>query len=170
MKLKTLILLNEFNAPGPMTSGNNDLIPWDGVTEGKGYFLYCGANDWAKGSSTATVCITEGKPKKFWLKVKTKGLRRPNDTNEGFSNRAYDATQKVGKAWVAEAKKLYKEPKSVDKVGNQTTRTLEEAFREALEMPRIKALIETWGESPIKQTQDGGTSAISDPVNFTPRV
>ena len=153
-----------------MTSGNNDLIPWDGVMEGKGYFLYCGANDWDKGSSTATVCITEGKPKKFWLKVKTKKLRRPNDTNEGFSNRAYDATQKVGKAWVAEAKKLYKEPKSVDKVGNQTTRTLEEAFREALEMPRIKALIETWGESKSITGYDKKSAATIDPVNFTPVV
>jgi len=163
MKLKTLILLNEFNAPGSMTSGNNDLIPWDGVREGKGYFLYCGANDWNKGSSAATVYITEGKPKKFWLKVKTKGLRRPQDTNEGFSNRAYDATQKVGKAWCSEAKKLYKEPKSIDKVGNTTMRTLEEAFREALSLPRIKAVIESWGESQE-------TAEIVDPINFTPKV
>ncbi len=69
MKLKTLVLLNEFMAPGPMTSGEHDLIPWDGIKEGKGYFLYCGSNNYNECKSMASVTITEGKPKKFWIKI-----------------------------------------------------------------------------------------------------
>jgi hypothetical protein len=158
MKLKTLIYLNEWSGVGSLTSGETDLIPWDGVTEGKGWFLYCGSNNHNTGNSIATVYLTEGEPKRLWIKLKTKNLRRPKDTNESSSHRSYELTKKLGKAWCSEAKRLFKQPKAIDRVGNPLNRTWEEAFKEALQSPRLRSVVEAHGE----------TKASVDPVNFTP--
>lgn len=165
MKLKTIILLTEFNAPGAMSSGDTDLVPWNGVTEGNGWFAYGGNNHHDLGESYCSITITEtDTPHKYWATIKTNGLRKPNDTNRIFHERIRKRTDRVKKAWVSSAKRLYKEPKRVTECGNLIMRTWKEAFKEALDDSRVKTFIKQFGEGTM-----GGQAPIVDPVNFTPR-
>ncbi len=215
MKLKTIItLLQEFYMPagvpgasgmGSMTSSDSKLRPvpggpddndawddvqdWDGIKEGKGWFLYREQNHSAKRRSLATVYITEGdKPHKMWINIKTHRLRKKGDTSEMHQEKIKKHADKVSRAWMSEAKRLYKEP-GYNEMGNKITISWNEAFKQALKSPKVQSFIDNWGEQAVtprtldplsypdkskallpQATESKKTAAIADPVNFTPRI
>ena len=170
MKLKTLILLERGMSMGygSMSSGDTQLrsLPgsmddpdaWDGIVEGDGWFLYKEANDWQQKQAAASITITEGKPHKFKIKIKTKGLKKVKDTNAMLYERVRKHTDKVAKAWIGTAKKIKSNP-HLNEIGNPVEPTWEQCFREALNDPKVKPYIESSEEA-----------SLADPVNFTPRV
>jgi hypothetical protein len=132
---------------------------WDGIKEGNGWFIYRESNVSDKRRSGASVYITEtDKPHKMWIEIKTGNLRKPNDTNKMYRERIKKHSNKVMSSWMNAAKRLYKAP-GYNEVGNKMTISWKEAFKEALNDPKVKQYIDNWGEA-----------AISDPVNFTPRT
>lgn len=153
----------------PMPGGMDDVESWEGVTEGKGWFCYREANDWHTKRAGASIYITEGEPHKFWIRIKTHGLRKSNDTNEGYRQRINKHADKVARAWMSEAKKLHNNPE-INEVGNELQMTWKEAFKLALESSKVKPFIAEWGDCPTYKTKNKEVSAISDPVNFTPRL
>jgi hypothetical protein len=173
MKLKTILQLSEWisHAPAvnanpdsklrPVPGGDNDTPAWDGIVEGRGWFLYRETNDWNSKRSGASVYITEGEPYKFSIKVKTHGLRKGSDTNESYNDKVKKHTDKVGRAWVTAAKKIHNNPK-INEVGNEIPISWTECFREALEDPRVKKF--------ISHRNEGKIAPMCDPVNFTPRL
>jgi len=166
MRLKTILLLNEFSVPGSMTSGDTELTPWNGVKEGNGWFSYSGNNHHNLGESYCSITITESDiPHKYWAIIKTKGLKKPNDTNRSYHDKIRRRTESVTRSWVSAAKRLYKEPKHVTECGNPIMRTWKDAFKESLDDPRVKTFINNWGEG-----QMNSQAPIVGPVNFTPRV
>jgi hypothetical protein len=197
IKLKTLLYLNEWFTKTQMagmtpTSGDNnklrpvpgsandtpdwdnDVESWDGLKEGTNWFAYRGSNNWQEGNTKSVVCITEDndKPRKFWIKIKTKGLRKPNDTHSSYNERVKKHGDKITKMWITTAKKLHNDPKKITEVGNKIMRNWSESFCEALKELEIKGLIEASGESQItgydNSPDDDGI--LADPINFTPRI
>ena len=172
MKLKT-ILLHELSIPsmqqGSMTSQDTKLHPypgsmddsnaWDGIVEGDGWFLYKESNDWHKKQAGASVTITEGKPHRFNVKIKTKWLKKSKDTNSSLSETIREYTDKVSKKWVSSAKRIRNNP-DLNEIGNPVEKSWQQCFREALNDPKVKPFIEEVHENDI----------CVDPVNFTPRV
>lgn len=153
---------------GSMTSNDTKLRPypgsadavedWEGITEGNGWFCYKESNNWDSKKSGATVYITEGEPKKYWMKIKTHWLRKPNDTNESYRKRVRNHVGKVTRAWVTAAKRLHNNPE-LNEVGNPIQITWDTAFKKALDDSKVRPFL-----------ADCGESAIADPVNFTPRL
>ena len=180
MKLKTILLLIEGGGFGcatgalggslsshdtklrPQPGSFDDVESWDGVTEGKGWFMYREANNWDSKRSGASVYITEGEPHKYWIKVKTHGLKKPTDTHESYKTRVKKHSSKVSRTWVTEARKIYNNP-DINEVGNEIKVTWKEAFRRALEHPNVKGNISEWGEESKKKDRQ---PAI-DGVNFS---
>lgn len=174
MKLKTILLIGEaagFGMAGGPLGGSltshdaklrakpgsmDDVESWDGVTEGKGWFCYREANNWDTKRAGASVYITEGDPSKYWMRIKTHGLRKPNDTNESYRQRINKHSDKVARSWMTAAKKLHNNPE-INEVGNELQMTWNEAFKLALESAKVKPFISDWGEKEI------------DSVNFTYR-
>jgi len=167
MKLKTILQLSEWISHAPAVNrtpdsklraipgGDNDTPAWDGIVEGKGWFLYRGSNDWDKKLSEATVYITENdKPHKIWIKIKTNNLKKPTDTNESHKERIKKHVNKISGKWMSEAKKKHKNL-DLNNVGNPITKSWLETFKNSVEL--IKPYILEWGESEI------------DPINFTYR-
>ena len=169
MKLKTILLLERGMSMGygsmssndtqqlrPTPGGMNDGSPnWEGVTEGKDYFVYCESNDWEKHRAGISVYITEGdRPYKLWAKVKTNGLRKKNHTNEAHKEQVRKHINKVARKWMFEAKRIHNNPE-INEIGNPIVKTWQETFRNALES--IKPFISECGETEI------------DPINFTYR-
>lgn len=148
MKLKILLFLKE-----------NSISSWDGIKEGKGWFMYHESNNWDIKRSGASVYVTEGQPEKYWIKIKTHGLRKPTDTNESYRQRVREYSGKVSRAWTTAAKRIHNDP-HINEVGNEVPITWNQAFKEAIEDPKVKPFIENWGTEKIGV----------DPVNFTPRV
>ena len=188
MKLKTLLLLKNESAGygthgsalgGSLTSQDTKLRPWagsmddveswDGVTEGKGWFAYRESNNWDTKRSGASIHITEGEPHKYWIRIKTHGLRKPTDTHESYRQRVTQHSDKVSRAWQSAAKKLHGNPE-INEVGNELQMTWKEAFKLALEDAKVKPFIAEWGEGQTKPAQTKATPVIADPVNFTLRL
>lgn len=181
MKLKTLLLLNERGMSmgyGSMSSndtklratpgGQNDGQPgwnegvedWDGIVEGQDWFCYMEGNDWHNKRSGASVYITEDdKPHKMWIKIKTHGLRKNNDTNESFKERVRKHTHKVARTWMTSAKDIHNNA-GLNEVGNPINISWKQAFKEALNDPKVKSHIAEVGDEPIKP--------LVDHMNFTP--
>jgi len=149
---------NEYNP-----NWNRDVEDWNSIVEGDDWFVYKESNDWEKKVSGASVTITEdNKPShKIWIKIKTHGLRKPNDTNESFKERIRKHTDKITGQWVAAAKKIH-DNTELNEVGNPVVVSWKQSFKEALKDPRIQSYIKETGEKEI--------SPVSDPVNFTPRI
>ena len=181
MKLKTILLLIQESCgygmaggslDGSLTSHDTQLRPypgssddtesWAGIVEGNGWFMYRGSNNWDKKMSEASVYITEGKPTKYWMRIKTHGLRKPNDTNESYRQRINKHSDKVARSWMSAARKIHNNPE-INEVGNEIQITWKEAFKLALESSKVKPFISEWGETKKD------TSAMADPVNFTYR-
>lgn len=162
---------------GSMTSGDTQLRPypgsmdsaedWEGITEGNGWFCYRESNNWDSKKSGASIYITEGEPTKYWIKVKTHGLRKPTDTNESYRQRVRKHTNKVSRSWITAAKKMHDNPE-INEVGNEIQMTWNEAFKKALEDPKVKPFLSGYGEGKTNKPKESG--AIADPVNFTPRL
>lgn len=176
MKLKTLILLIERGMSmgyGSMTSNdtklrptpggwNDDVSSWDGIVEGKDWFCYMEGNDWHNKRAGATVYINEDdKPHKIWIKIKTHGLRKPNDTNESYKERVRKHTNKVARSWMSAARNIHNNPE-INEAGNPVPITWKHAFREAIKDAKLKTHLAECGEQEIAST--------ADPVNFTPRI
>lgn len=187
MKLTTLLRISEWISHSPTVNANpddrlrpvpggpNDNNPnfddhtwdtgvsdWDSIVEGKDWFLHIGANDWEKRESIAEVVVYEDEnPHKFWIKIKTHGLRKPTDTNESFKERIRKHTKKIAKSWANEAKKMHNNPE-LNEVGNPIQPTWKQCFREALKSPKITGYVKDCGEKNM-------STSIADPVNFTPR-
>ena len=180
MKLKTLLtLINESAGYGthggslggslssqdtklrPYPGSMDDVESWEGVTEGKGWFCYREANNWDTKRSGASIYITEGEPHKYWIRIKTHGLRKPNDTNESYRQRVNKHSDKISRAWMTAARKLHNNP-DINEVGNEVQMTWKEAFKLALEDAKVKPYIAEWGESKKEPVS-------VDAVNFTPR-
>lgn len=174
MKLKTLIFL-EFAMPsmnqGSMTSQDTQLRPlpgsmddvneWNGIVEGDGWFLYKEHNNWHQKQSGASVTITEGEPKRLRISIKTKGLRKKNDTRRQFVERVRQHTNKVSSAWVSAAKRIKGNP-DLNEIGNPIHKSWAECFEAALQDAKVKPYVQGVSEEKI--------SPIADPVNFTPRI
>lgn len=175
MKLKTLILIEggpSYPAMGmgygPMTSQNTQLRPWpgsmddteswEGITEGDGWFLYRESNNWHQRQAGASITITEGNPYRIKIKIKTKGLKKKGDTNASLNERVKKHTDKVSKAWISAAKRIKNSPE-LNEIGSPVEKSWTTCFKEALEDSKVAPYLEGSSEE-----------AISDPVNFTPRV
>ena len=182
MKLKTLIQINEWishgNAvnrtpdsklratPGGQNDGaqgwNEGVGDWDGIIEGKDWFCYVEGNDWHNKSAGASIYITEDdKPHKISIKIKTHGLRKTNDTNESFKERVRKHAHKVARSWMTKAKEIHNNT-DLNEVGNPIAVSWKQAFKEALNDPKVKGL--------VAETSEKELPTISDPVNFTPRI
>ena len=173
MKLKTLLQITEWIShapainrspddklratPGGFNDGSpnwNDEPNWDGVIEGKDWFCYMESNNWETKRSGASIYINEDeKPHKIWIKIKTHGLRKPNDTNESYKDRIRKHTNKIARKWMSEAKRLHKP--ELNEVGNEIPISWKESFKNSI--GSVKSFISEWGESEI------------DPINFTCR-
>lgn len=141
---------------------NDDSPNWDGIVEGKDWFCYLESNDWNVKRSGASIYINENeKPHKIWIKIKTGGLRKPNDTNESYKERVRKHTNKIARIWMSEAKKIHNNTE-INEAGNVIPVAWKEAFLEALNNPKIQSFIAECGEQE--------TNPIVDPVNFTPRL
>ena len=174
MKLKTIIFLQESAMSmgyGSLSSLDSGLYPlpgsiddvqsWDGIIEssdGK-WFLYKESNDWHKKQAGASVTITEGKPHRFNIKIKTKWLKKSKDTNNSLSERIREYTDKVSKKWVSSAKRIRNNP-DLNEIGNPIEKSWQQCFREALNDPKVKPFIEEVHENDI----------CVDPVNFTKSI
>jgi hypothetical protein len=172
MKLKTILLIGEsagFGMAGGSLGGSltsydtqlrakpgsmDDVESWDGIVEGDKWFCHIQANDWDKKLSGASVTITENdKHHKFWIKIKTHGLRKTGDTNESYRQRVKKHSNKIARKWISEAKKLHRP--ELNEVGNEIPKYWSESFKKSIES--IKPFISDWGEKEI------------DSVNFTYR-
>jgi hypothetical protein len=175
IKLKHL-LLRELWMPGPMGTSqnksplsytsqeNDDLLSYVESTtkqDNPDWFMATGTNNWQDKKAYCSAYITEsGKPSvRIWVEVKTRWLRKPNDTHSSHHERVRKAIGKVAKAWSNEAKRLHKEPQ-LSEIGNQKTRTWRECFAAALKSPKVSPFIMECGEDE---------ASTMDPVNFTPR-
>lgn len=162
MKLKTLIFL-EFSVPGSQTSQDTQLRPlpgsiddrddWNGIVEGDGWFLYKEHNNWHQKQSAASVTITEGEPKRYRIKINTKGLRKMGDTKRQFEERIRKHTNKVSGAWVSAAKRIKGNP-DLNEIGNPIHKSWAECFEAALQDSKVSPYIQ---------------DVSIDAVNFTPR-
>lgn len=177
MKLKTIVTLilerSMSMGYGSLSSNDTQLRPmprnweddspdWDGIVEGNDWFCYMEGNDWNKKLSGASVYISEDtEPHKMWIKIKTHGLRKSNDTNQSYKDRIRKHTNKVAKAWISAAKDLHKNC-GINDVGNPTPITWKKAFKDALNNQKVKMYIANMGEQKIEP--------ISDPINFTQRT
>ena len=171
MKLKAIIeeLLLEWVSHGiavnrnpdsklhPTPGGWNDNSPnWNGIIKGpkNEWFAYLESNDWENKRSGATVYITEDdKSHKIWIKIKTGGLRKKNDTNESYKERVRKHTNKVAHSWMSAAKKIHNNPE-INEIGNTIPITWKEAFRESMNDPKVKEFLVEYGEkemTPILQ-------------------
>ena len=174
--IKLRILLNEMindwisHAPGSNTSHDNKLYSmpgspndnspnwseespeWDGIVEGgkDEWFAYLESNNWDKKISGASVYVTEdtSKPYKFWIKIKTHGLRKKGDTNESYKDRVRKHTKKVTGAWISAAKKIHNNIK-LNEVGNVIPTTWKQSFHEALNDFKLKNALAESGEEAI---------------------
>ena len=149
---------NPDSALQPTPGGMNDGSPnWNGIVKNKDWWAYIGGNNWDKKQSYTEVIINEDdKPHKMWIKIKTGGLRKPNDTNESYKERVRKHTNKVARSWMSEAKRIYNNPE-INEAGNPIPITWKQAFKEAIKNPKVKKYLADFGETQI------------DPVNFTPR-
>ena len=154
----------------PTPGGQNDGMPgwnegvedWDGIVEGKDWFCYMEGNDWHNKRSGATIYINEDeKPHKMWIKIKTHGLRKTNDTNESYKERVRKHTNKVARSWMSEAKRIHDNPE-LNEVGNTIPISWKQSFKEALNSPKVKNYIAETGAKDI--------APVCDPENFTPRI
>lgn len=175
MKLKTLLQINEWISHAPAMNRNPDskLRPmpgkfndkadsWDGIIEGNDWFVHVEANNWDTKQAGASAYISEDhEPTRLWMKIKTHGLRKPNDTNRMFEERVKKHMDKVARSWASAARKLHNNP-PLNEVGNPVPITWKEAFREALNDPKVKTHLADSGERRM--------TPIADPVNFTPRI
>ncbi len=84
-----------------------------------------------------------------------------NDDSPNWDGIIRKHTDKVAKAWLSKAKKLYKNPE-INEVGNPIQMTWKQAFREALKDIKVKSQLIDCGEKEI--------APVADPVNFTPRI
>lgn len=175
IKLKPLLYLREFWMPGPMAAGANSPLSYTGADDDNlnaytetsvkqdnpDWFMASGTNNWQDKKAYCSAYITEtgGKPLRVWVEVKTKWLRKPNDTHSSHHERVRKAIGKVSKAWASEAKRLHKEY-MVTEVGNKKFRTWKECFTQALKSPKVAPFI----------TGSGVDESVMDPVNFTPRT
>jgi hypothetical protein len=161
IKLKPL--LNELWSPGSLTSGDDELQSYAETSikqDNPEWFMSHGTNNWQDKKAYCSAYVTEagGKPVRFWAEVKTRWLRKPNDTHSSHHERVRKAIAKVSKAWAGEAKRLHKEY-AVTEVGNRKTRNWQECFEMALQSPKVAPFI----------IESGHDQAMVDPVNFTPR-
>jgi len=182
MKLKTIIQINEWIShgvavnrtpdsklratPGGQNDGaqgwNEGVGDWDGIIEGKDWFCYVEGNDWHSKTAGASIYITEDdKPHKISIKIKTHGLRKTNDTNESFKERVRKHAHKVARSWMTKAKEIHNNT-DLNEVGNPIPVSWKQAFKEALNDPKVKGL--------VAETSEKELSPIADPVNFTPRI
>lgn len=154
----------------PTPGGQNDNSPkwndnvedWDGIVEGDNWFCYMESNDWHSKRSGASIYITEDdKPHKMWIKIKTHGLRKDNDTNESYKDRIRKHTNKVARSWMSAAKEIYNN-QDLNEVGNPVPISWKQAFKEALNNPKVNSHIAEVGEKEI--------APLAEPVNFTPRI
>jgi len=163
IKLKPL--LNELWMPGSLTNGDDELrsYPLETVTKqgSPEWFMSHGTNDWHNKKAYCSAYITEAgaKPIRIWAEVKTRWLRKPNDTHSSHHDRVRKAIAKVSKAWSGEAKRMHKEPK-LSEIGNKSFYTWQECFAQALKSPKLSPFI----------LESGEDEAVMDPVNFTPRT
>lgn len=173
IKLKNLI--NEFWMPGSLSLDRNPSplsyahAPDDELrsyTESSisqnnpEWFMYNGTNDWQNKKAYCSAYINEnGKPIRMWIEVKTKWLRKPNDSHGGHHDRVNKTIKKISRSWASEAKKLHKEV-NLSEIGNKTMRTWKECFEQALKSPKV---------APYIQENGTDAAAVMDPVNFTPR-
>lgn len=74
-----------------------------------------------------------------------------------------DWERKAAKAIASEAKRLFKEPKSIDKYGNPTQRTWAEAFKDALENDKIKEYVR------LETLKNNGGDTL-DSTNFSSHI
>lgn len=171
MKLKTLIFLesnifergmgmgygslsSQDTALRPLPGSMDDVNEWNGIVEGDGWFMYKEHNNWHDKASGASVTITEGEPKRIRVSIKTKGLRKKNDTKRMFEERIRKHTNKVASAWASAAKRIKNNP-DLNEIGNPIHKTWAECFEAALQDAKVAPYV------------DG---AAVDAVNFTPRV
>ena len=154
--------------PGGMNDGspnwNGGVEDWDGIVKGSKneWFAHIGGNNWDKKQSYTEIIINEDeKPYKMWIKIKTHGLRKNNDTNESYKERVRKHTNKVARSWMSAAKDIHNNP-DINEVGNPVPITWKHAFKEALNNPKVKSYLAEVGEQEI--------APIVDPMNFTPRI
>ena len=176
IKLKHLLLLKEFWMPGQMTGNSNpsplsyadgeadELIQHTETSIKQGnpdWFMATGTNNWQDKKAYCSTYVTEGgKPVRIWAEVKTKWLRKPNDTKSSHHDRVRKAITKVSKAWASEAKRIRKE-EIVSEIGNHKIRPWKECFTQALKSPKVAPFIMECGVDE---------ASAMDPVNFTPRI
>jgi hypothetical protein len=129
-------------------SWNDDVEDWDGIVEGQDWFCYIEGNDWQNKRSGATIYINEDdKPHKMWIKIKTHGLRKNNDTNESYKERVRKHVNKVARSWMSAAKDIHNNP-DLNEVGNPIPISWKQAFKEALTNSKVKSYITEIGEQP----------------------
>ena len=97
----------------------------------------------------------------MWIKIKTHGLRKNNDTNESYKERIRKHTNKVARSWMGAAKEIHNNP-DLNEVGNPIQKTWKQSFKEALNDPKVKSYVAEVGEKRI--------APMIDPVNFTLRI
>src|ERR1017187_5842965 len=163
IKLKTLLPEWISHAPStnsspdsklrPTPGGMNDGSPnWNGFINGQKneWFAYMEGNDWNKHQSGAIVYINEEgqKPHKIWIKIKTNGLRKDNDTNESHKERVRKHTQKVARSWMTAAKNIHNNPELTE-CGNVIPISWKTAFTEALNDSKIKSSLTQSGSEAI---------------------
>ena len=153
--IKLKHLLSELWMPGTM-SGNTNPSPLSyadaesdeliqqtesSIKQGNpDWFMSTGTNNWQDKKAFCSTYITEnGKPIRIWAEVKTKWLRKPNDTHSNHHDRVRKAITKVSKAWASEAKRLHKE-EMVSEIGNHKVRPWKECFMQALKSPNSRTL------------------------------
>jgi len=164
MMIKLKPLLNELWSPGALTNGDDELRSYPSETVTKQgapeWFMAHGTNDWHNKKAYCSAYITEtgGKPMRIWVEIKTRGLRKPNDTHSSHHERVRKAIAKVSRAWSGEAKRLKKEVR-LSEIGNRSYPTWKECFVQALKSQKVAPYI----------TAQGTDEAAMDPVNFTPR-
>lgn len=182
IKLKQLLKkkrLSEMWMPGPMSTNanksplsyasedNDDMLSYATESSLKQHkdewFMSKGINDWTHKKALCSVTINEEnqKPVKIWAEIKTKWLKKPNDTHRSHHERVNKTISKISNAWTSEAKRLYNEPKSISENGTKTMRTWKECFIKALESSKVSPFISNTGTEESQNV---------DPVNFTPRV
>jgi len=141
---------------------NDDVEDWDGIVEGDDWFCYMEGNDWHNKRSGASIYINEDdKPHKMWIKIKTHGLRKKGDTNESYKDRIKKHTNKVARSWMSAAKEIHNNT-DLNEVGNPIHISWKQAFKEALNSPKVKLYVAEVGEKEI--------TPLADPINFTPRI
>jgi hypothetical protein len=122
---------------------------WDKCSEGTGWLMYCGANDWENSTTYAWVIFPSDEAnRRIWFKVKypedcVVDSGEPGSSNDEMKSRCKKYGEKAWRTWIRLARDQHKNR-------NHGSRSWKDAFKSALYSKEMASYVEEKGEEATK--------------------